>query len=131
MGQFWAGLVRMEDRRECSDKKIVSRCRGRTRRVYYGAVFEIKKEIPVKMFLSVRNSNSVASDGEVIVDLDKPAGAVRQVVRYVLHLAAVYAIVNFTTMWLAGRVHDLLLPLIDRKSTRLNSSHLGISYAVF
>src|SRR5262245_7639226 len=25
----------------------------------------------------------------------------------------------------------LLLPLLDRKSTRLNSSHLGISYAVF
>src|SRR5205814_5806259 len=25
----------------------------------------------------------------------------------------------------------LVLPLLDRKSTRLNSSHLGISYAVF
>jgi hypothetical protein len=36
----------MEDRRECSDRKIVSRCRERARRVYYGAVFEIKKEIP-------------------------------------------------------------------------------------
>jgi hypothetical protein len=46
MGQFWAVLVRMEDRRECSDNKIVSRCRERARRVYYGAVFEVKKEIP-------------------------------------------------------------------------------------
>src|SRR5947199_7100377 len=27
--------------------------------------------------------------------------------------------------------HELKRPLIDRKSTRLNSSHLGISYAVF
>jgi hypothetical protein len=35
----------MEDRRECSDRKIVSRCRERARRVYYGAVFEVKKEI--------------------------------------------------------------------------------------
>src|ERR1039458_3197188 len=29
--------------------------------------------------------------------------------------------------WFAGRI----LPVTDRKSTRLNSSHLGISYAVF
>src|SRR5438045_4663430 len=28
-------------------------------------------------------------------------------------------------------VHGALLARIDRKSTRLNSSHLGISYAVF
>src|SRR5438045_5735840 len=30
-----------------------------------------------------------------------------------------------------ARIHDLGLDLEDRKSTRLNSSHLGISYAVF
>src|ERR1035441_10827312 len=31
-----------------------------------------------------------------------------------------------------GRVaSECTLPVIDRKSTRLNSSHLGISYAVF
>ena len=48
MGQFWAVLVRMEDRRECSDKKVVSRCRERARRAYYGCVFKAKKEIPVK-----------------------------------------------------------------------------------
>src|ERR1035438_2103888 len=28
-------------------------------------------------------------------------------------------------------LHSLHSPVIDRKSTRLNSSHLGISYAVF
>src|SRR5262245_63093188 len=35
--------------------------------------------------------------------------------------------------WLAAREHDGWLPALraDRKSTRLNSSHLGISYAVF
>jgi hypothetical protein len=41
--QLWAVLVRMEDRRECSDKKIVSRCRERARRVYHGAVVGVKK----------------------------------------------------------------------------------------
>src|SRR5205814_9784980 len=30
-----------------------------------------------------------------------------------------------------GLRYELFLPLTDRKSTRLNSSHLGISYAVF
>jgi len=46
MGQFSAVSVRMEDRRECSSRKIVSQCRERARRVYYGAVFELKKETP-------------------------------------------------------------------------------------
>src|SRR5947199_10834839 len=31
----------------------------------------------------------------------------------------------------AHRFHRHLVPSLDRKSTRLNSSHLGISYAVF
>jgi hypothetical protein len=47
MGQFLAVLVRMEGRRECSNRKIVSPCRERARRVYYGAVFKSKKEIPI------------------------------------------------------------------------------------
>ena len=47
-GQSWAVLVRMEDRRECFDRQIASRCRERARRVYYGAVFEVKKEIPIR-----------------------------------------------------------------------------------
>src|ERR1035441_4951796 len=32
---------------------------------------------------------------------------------------------------LAGMVHGVVVQIRDRKSTRLNSSHLGISYAVF
>src|ERR1035438_10810909 len=31
----------------------------------------------------------------------------------------------------AGRMKSIAFHLLDRKSTRLNSSHLGISYAVF
>jgi hypothetical protein len=30
------------------------------------------------------------------------------------HLAAVYVIVNSTTMWLAGRIHETVLPLIQQ-----------------
>jgi len=37
----------MEDRREFFDRKFVSRCRERAGQVYYGTVFEIKKEIRV------------------------------------------------------------------------------------
>src|ERR1035438_4016682 len=37
--------------------------------------------------------------------------------------------------WIASRLQDFFgmreTPTVDRKSTRLNSSHLGISYAVF
>src|SRR5436853_5540664 len=36
-----------------------------------------------------------------------------------------------STMRLYGRNSHLMRKRIDRKSTRLNSSHLGISYAVF
>ena len=50
------GLVRMEDRRECSDKKIVSRCRERARRVYYGVVFEVKKQIPIEWIVRLRRA---------------------------------------------------------------------------
>jgi hypothetical protein len=46
MGQFWAVLVWMADRRECSRGKIVSQRREQARRVYYGVVLEAKKEIP-------------------------------------------------------------------------------------
>jgi hypothetical protein len=48
MGQFWAVLVRMADRRECSYRKIVSRCREWARRVYYGAVFKSKRKFRMR-----------------------------------------------------------------------------------
>jgi circadian clock protein KaiC len=36
----------MADRRECSDRTIVSQCRDQARLAYNGVVFEVKKEIP-------------------------------------------------------------------------------------
>jgi len=42
MGQFWAVLVRMEARRECSDKKSFHGVANGRRLVYYGSVFEAK-----------------------------------------------------------------------------------------
>src|SRR5437899_9533296 len=41
------------------------------------------------------------------------------------------AVVDELTIDLAGRVVDHRHGRVNRKSTRLNSSHLGISYAVF
>src|SRR5207253_10296975 len=49
-------------------------------------------------------------DGHGLVRIDVPAGVFRVVQR---------------------AADDFLLPLLDRKSTRLNSSHVAISYAVF
>jgi hypothetical protein len=50
MGQFWAVLVWRADRRECSDEKSFCGVAKQAKRVYYDAVFEIKKEIPSKRF---------------------------------------------------------------------------------
>src|SRR2546429_5939010 len=36
-----------------------------------------------------------------------------------------------TTVWAAGTATQTVVPVLDRKSTRLNSSHGYISYAVF
>ena len=54
------------------------------------------------------------ADEEVVSDSPKGVSSVRQTVRYCLHLAAVYLIVNSTTMWLAGRVRETVLPLIQQ-----------------
>jgi hypothetical protein len=45
-GAILAVPVRMADRRECSDRTIVSQCRDQARLAYNGVVFEVKKEIP-------------------------------------------------------------------------------------
>src|SRR5947199_6544054 len=50
------------------------------------------------------------------------------------HLALVAVQIIFGTWPVVGKIALRALPstgLVDRKSTRLNSSHLGISYAVF
>ena len=45
-----ASMQRLPSPSRVLNRKIVSRCRERATRVYYGAVFEIKKEIPVRVF---------------------------------------------------------------------------------
>src|SRR5258705_2849843 len=45
-----------------------------------------------------------------------------------------FTIASFNAHWGTGRFgarHVEVFAVVDRKSTRLNSSHLGISYAVF
>jgi hypothetical protein len=49
--------------------------------------------------------------GDERVQVNSP-GPVRNVVQYGLHLLAVYAIVQFGTMWLAGQMHGTILPLL-------------------
>lgn len=44
----------------------------------------------------------------------KPAGILRQSIRFALHLLAVYLIVQFLTMWVAGRVYDVILPFVQQ-----------------
>ena len=53
---------------------------------------------------------STAVHREAVEDPPKPVSAARQCVRYALHLAVVYVIVNSTTMWLAGRTYYTVLP---------------------
>src|SRR5438552_12225301 len=47
-GQFRAVLARIADRRECSQCKSFHSVANKARRVYYGAIFEIKKESKAK-----------------------------------------------------------------------------------
>src|SRR5205814_9979570 len=58
---------------------------------------------------------------------------------FALFINAAILIVSAATFYTRGQhnvaeiqdAYKLLSPTLDRKSTRLNSSHLGISYAVF
>src|SRR5207249_11504618 len=43
----------------------------------------------------------------------------------------VMTISDLSKMQVRSRVDEVDVPLVDRKSTRLNSSHVSISYAVF
>ena len=58
----------------------------------------------------------------------KSAGHLRQTIRYALHLAAVYVIANATTMWLAGRVYEWILPLIEHNSPTVSSLQFAFSH---
>src|SRR5690625_7069808 len=53
------------------------------------------------------------------------------VLLFVLGKVVVYSVLGIV-IWLLGKeVYSSLSQIIDRKSTRLNSSHVAISYAVF
>ncbi len=52
----------------------------------------------------------------------------RQIVRFGLHLLAVYAIVNITTMWLAGFVHGRFLPLLQQHPPTVSSFQFAFSH---
>ncbi|HJT00101.1 MAG TPA: hypothetical protein VJ756_13500 [Terriglobales bacterium] len=58
----------------------------------------------------------------------KPAGILRQGVRFVLHLMAVYLIVQFLTMWVAGRVHDFVLPFVLQHQPTVSSFQFAFSH---
>src|SRR5258705_6017803 len=69
---------------------------------------------------------SQARLGEALLDRDEIVGS-----RDHLHRAVV-VLDHVLGARVEGRLHHLVLAgARDRKSTRLNSSHLGISYAVF
>ncbi len=72
--------------------------------------------------------SSTAAPSQAIVDSPKRASAARQWLRYVLHLAAVYVIVRTTTLWLAGRVHDTVLPLIQQRAPVQSSFQFAFSH---
>ena len=58
----------------------------------------------------------------------KAASPLRQTIRYTLHLAAVYLIVNTTTMWLAGRTYEWVLPLIEHHPPTVSSLQFAFSH---
>src|SRR3712207_8709631 len=58
-------------------------------------------------------------------------GAVRKRERRVLGCAAILFALIATVFWAAPSAQAHGAPISDRKSTRLNSSHANISYAVF
>src|SRR5258705_8193007 len=57
------------------------------------------------------------------------SGALPVALQPLLNLTAAQLAPAFNA--LSGEVHASTVGVLDRKSTRLNSSHLGISYAVF
>jgi hypothetical protein len=58
----------------------------------------------------------------------KAISPVRQGLRYVLHLLAVYAIVRFVTVWIAGWTHGTFLPAIQQHSPTVSSFQFVFSH---
>ncbi len=60
MGRFWPCRLRMADRRECTDRTIVSQCRDRARLAYNGVDFEVKRKFRNKAFQELSELPDVA-----------------------------------------------------------------------
>ena len=75
--------------------------------------------------------SSTATPAEVISDPLEHASITRQCLSYGLHVAAVYVIVHTTTLWLAGRVHDTVLPLIQQRPPADSSFQFAFSHLLF
>src|SRR3712207_7672561 len=88
------------------------------------------------LFRSLCIARAIAVDPEVIL-MDEPASALdpiatAKIEELIDELRGRYAIVIVThNMQQAARVSQKTAFFQDRKSTRLNSSHANISYAVF
>ena len=72
-----------------------------------------------------------ATPAEVVSDAPEHASVTRQCLRYGLHLSAVYVIVYTTTLWLAGRVHDTVLTLIQQRPPADSSFQFAFSHLLF
>jgi hypothetical protein len=72
--------------------------------------------------------SSTAAQPQVIVETPGRASVARQCLRYALHLAAVYVIARTTTLWLAGRVHDTVLPLVQHRAPAESSFQFVFSH---
>lgn len=71
---------------------------------------------------------TTTADEEGVADSPKAVSTIRQTVRYCLHVTAVYLIVNTTTMWLAGRVHEVVLPFIQQHPPTVSSFQFAFSH---
>ena len=58
----------------------------------------------------------------------KPTTILRQGARFVLHLLAAYLIVQFLTMWVAGRVHDVILPFVQQHQPTVSYFQFAFSH---
>src|SRR5258707_4646449 len=73
---------------------------------------------------TVRLLNKRGFDRVIAIDIDGPVNAT-------IHIVGADSVTPDRPMIVLGRDQTTELRLLDRKSTRLNSSHANISYAVF
>jgi hypothetical protein len=70
----------------------------------------------------------ISNAEEALTPVATSPSTLRQVARFALHVLAVYAIVNITTMWLAGFVHGRVLPLIQHHPPTISGFQFAFSH---